>query len=96
MSKNILFLTEQTFKERTGASNSIDGKQIFPMIKVAGDMYIQPALGSRLYRRLQDGVEVGIREADNCLGSAGGTGAWSAALIDDHNAASGLRYFERD
>jgi hypothetical protein len=59
MSKNILFLTEQTFKERTGASNSIDGKQIFPMIKVAGDMYIQPALGSRLYRRLQDGVEVG-------------------------------------
>ncbi len=38
MSKNILFLTEQTFKERTGASNAIDGKQLFPMIKVAGDM----------------------------------------------------------
>jgi hypothetical protein len=59
MSKNILFLTEQTFKDRTGASNMIDGKQIFPMIKVAGDMYIQPALGSRLYNRLQDGVQVG-------------------------------------
>jgi len=59
MSKNILFLTEQTFKDRTGASNMIDGKQIFPMIKVAGDMYIQPALGSRLYTRLQSGVQVG-------------------------------------
>lgn len=56
MSKNILFITEQTFKERTGASNQIDGKQIFPMVKVAGDMYIQPALGSKLYQRLQSGV----------------------------------------
>ncbi len=57
MSKNILFLTEQTFKERTGASNAIDGKQLFPMIKVAGDMFIQPVLGSTLYKRLQEGVE---------------------------------------
>jgi hypothetical protein len=57
MSKNILFLTEQTFKERTGASNAIDGKQLFPMIKVAGDMFIQPVLGSTLYKRLQTGVE---------------------------------------
>jgi len=56
MSKNILFITEQLFKERTGASNNIDGKQLFPMIKVAGDIYIQPALGSKLYTRLQDGV----------------------------------------
>jgi hypothetical protein len=56
MSKNILFITEQTFKERTGASNNIDGKQLFPMIKVAGDIYIQPALGSTLYTRLQNGV----------------------------------------
>jgi len=56
MSKNILFITEQLFKDRTGASNNIDGKQIFPMVKVAGDMYIQPALGSKLYQRLQDGV----------------------------------------
>jgi hypothetical protein len=56
MSKNILFITEQTFKERTGASNNIDGKQIFPMVKVAGDMFIQPVLGSTLYKRLQNGV----------------------------------------
>lgn len=56
MSKNILFLTEETFKSRTGASNNIDGKQIFPMVKVAGDMHIQPALGSKLYNRLQEGI----------------------------------------
>lgn len=58
MSKNILFITEQTFKERTGASNAIDGKQLFPMIKVAGDIYIQPVLGSTLYKRLQTGVQL--------------------------------------
>ena len=57
MSKNILFITEQTFKERTGASNLIDGKQLFPMIKVAQDMYIQTALGSALYNRLVNGIE---------------------------------------
>lgn len=58
MSKNILFITEETFKSRTGASNSIDGKQLFPMIKVAGDIYIQPVLGSNLYKRLQTGVQL--------------------------------------
>lgn len=57
MSKNILFITETLFKERTGASKMIDSKQLFPMIKVAQDMYIHPALGSRLYNRLQTGIE---------------------------------------
>jgi hypothetical protein len=57
MSKNILFITETLFKERTGASTAIDGKQIFPIIKVAQDIYIQGALGSTLYNRLQEGIE---------------------------------------
>ena len=57
MSKNIIFITEQTFKERTGASNAIDGKQLFPMIKVAQDMYIMPVLGSTLFARLQNGID---------------------------------------
>jgi len=57
MSKNILFITETLFKERTGASTAIDGKQIFPMIKVAQDIHIQSALGSTLYKRLQQGIE---------------------------------------
>lgn len=57
MSKNIIFITETLFKERTGASTAIDGKQIFPIIKVAQDIYIQGALGSTLYKRLQEGIE---------------------------------------
>lgn len=58
MSKNILFITEALFKERTGASNAIDGKQIFPMIKVAQDIFIQPITGSTLYKRLQTGIDL--------------------------------------
>lgn len=57
MSKNIIFITEQLFKDRTGASKAIDGKQIFPMIKVAQDIYIEPILGSTLYNRLQNGID---------------------------------------
>lgn len=72
MSKNILFISEETFKERTGASNTIDGKQIFPMVKVAGDMFIQPVLGSTLYKRLQTGI------INNDLN------AYEIVLIDDY------------
>ena len=57
MSKNIIFITENLFKERTGASNAIDAKQLFPMIKVAQDIHIQPILGSSLYKRLQTGID---------------------------------------
>lgn len=72
MSKNIIFISEQLFKERTGASSQIDGRQIVPMIKIAQDMHIQPALGSRLYKRLQDGIE-----ANNLL-------ATETTLLDDY------------
>lgn len=51
-----LFITEQLFKDRTGISNNVDGKQIRPMLKVAQDIFLQPALGSTLYARLQSGV----------------------------------------
>ena len=57
MSKNIIFITENLFKQRTGASNAIDAKQLFPMIKVAQDIHIQPILGSSLYKRLQTGID---------------------------------------
>lgn len=56
MSQNVIFISEQLFKERTGASNQIDARQIVPLIKVAQDMHIQPALGSTLYIRLQNGI----------------------------------------
>ncbi len=64
MSANILFISESLIKSRTGISDAIDGKQIFPQIKIAQDMFVQPALGSALYLRLQSGVE-----ADNLSSS---------------------------
>lgn len=57
MSANILFINEVTLKSRTGISDAIDGKQIKPQIKLAQDMYLQTALGSTLYLRLQTGIE---------------------------------------
>ena len=54
---NVIFINEQTFKDRTGVSKAIEGLQIRPMIKVAQDVFVMPALGSTLYARLQDGVE---------------------------------------
>jgi len=57
MSANVLFIDENTIKSRTGISNAIDGgKQLRPMIKVAQDLFVLPALGSTLYKRLQNGI----------------------------------------
>lgn len=72
MSANVLFISETTLKSRTGISDAINGNQIKPIIKVAQDMYIQQALGSTLYIRLQDGVD------GNNLSNA------EKALIDDY------------
>lgn len=51
-----LFISEVKFKERTGVSTAIDATQLRPYIKTAQDVFIQPALGSTLYNRLQTGV----------------------------------------
>lgn len=57
MSANTIFIKGQLLKDRTGVSDAIDDKQLKPQIKLAQDMYLQPALGSTLYLRLQSGVE---------------------------------------
>jgi len=57
MSLNILFINEALVKSRTAISDAIDGKQIKPVIKLAQDKFILPALGSTFYKRLQDGIE---------------------------------------
>jgi hypothetical protein len=64
MSLNVLFINETLVKSRTAISDSIDGKQIKPLIKLAQDKYILPALGSGLYKRLQDGIEIGNLSQD--------------------------------
>lgn len=56
MSLNILFINEELVKNRTAISHGIDGKQILPVIKLAQDKYLMPALGTSLFNRLQEGV----------------------------------------
>jgi hypothetical protein len=56
MSLNILFINEELIKSRTAVSQGIDGKQLLPVIKLAQDKFIMPALGTSLYNRLQEGV----------------------------------------
>lgn len=53
MSLNILLISDAMIKERTVIHGNIDPKLIYPDIKVAQDMYIQPILGSALYDKLQ-------------------------------------------
>ncbi len=57
MSKNTLFISVQSIKDRTGLHANVDEKLVLPEIKTAQDMYILPALGSALYNRLQAGIE---------------------------------------
>lgn len=57
MSRNILFISVDTIKERTGLHFNTDEKLVNPEILTAQDMYILPALGTALYGRLQDGIQ---------------------------------------
>jgi hypothetical protein len=57
MSRNTLFISVKTIKERTGLHANVDEKLILPEILTAQDMYILPALGTGLYNRLQDGID---------------------------------------
>lgn len=72
MSANILFTSEQTLKDRTAVSRAIDGLQLKPVIKLAQDIFVQPALGSTLYKRLQTGIQ------DNNLNS------YEVTLLNDY------------
>jgi len=56
MSLNVLFISVDTIKERTGLHNNVDDKLIKPEIKTAQDIYIMPCLGSTLYNRIQAGI----------------------------------------
>jgi hypothetical protein len=64
MSRNTLFISVKTIKERTGLHANVDEKLILPEILTAQDMYILPALGTGLYNRLQDGINASNLTAD--------------------------------
>lgn len=57
MSRNILFISVDTIKDRTGLHFNVDPKLVFPDILFSQDSQILPALGSGLYNRLQTGIE---------------------------------------
>jgi hypothetical protein len=57
MSKNTLFISVQSIKDRTGLHANVEEKLVLPEIKTAQDMYILPALGSALYNELQTAVD---------------------------------------
>lgn len=53
MSANVLFISEQTLKDRSLLQDNIDPKLIKPTIKHVQDMFIEPILGTSLYTQLQ-------------------------------------------
>jgi hypothetical protein len=57
MSLNILFISDTILIERTTVHGNIDPKLLYPEIKTAQDMYIQPLLGTALYSKLQTDIQ---------------------------------------
>lgn len=58
MSLNILLISDTILKERTAVHGNIDPKLLYPEIKVAQDMFIHPILGTNLYNKLIQDVNV--------------------------------------
>jgi hypothetical protein len=58
MSRNILMISEQSFKDFTIASNNIDMKNITQVIKMTQDRYIHPICGTALYNKILDLIEL--------------------------------------
>jgi hypothetical protein len=56
MSANILFISEQTLKDRSLLQDNVDPKLIKPTIKQAQDMFIETILGTGLYLELQSQI----------------------------------------
>lgn len=54
---NILLISEKTIKENSLVSNNVDGKYIQNAIRTAQDISLQPIIGSKLFKRLCEGVE---------------------------------------
>lgn len=57
MSRNILFISVNTIKERTGLHNNVDEKLVNPEILTSQDMYMLPCLGTALYNGLQNRID---------------------------------------
>lgn len=53
---NVLLISEKTIKENSLISNNVDGKYIQNAIRTAQDISLQPIIGSKLFKRLCDGI----------------------------------------
>lgn len=60
----VYLISEKTLKADSLVNNNIDGMYINPAIQVAQDMFLQPLLGSVLYKRICDDVAEGTLDAD--------------------------------
>ena len=54
MSKNVLIISEKSFKDFTVASNNIDPKNLTQIIKMSQDRFIHPICGTSLYNKILD------------------------------------------
>lgn len=52
MSLNVLIMSVDMLKQRTGIHSNTDAKIIYPEIKAAEDLYIEPILGTALYDKI--------------------------------------------
>jgi len=64
MSKNVLLIDENILKERASIHSNIDPKLLYPEIKAAQDMYIEPVLGTNLFNKIVDEVDAGTISGD--------------------------------
>lgn len=58
MSLNVLIMSVDMLKQRTGIHSNTDAKLLYPEIKVAEDMYIHPILGTSLYDKIINDINV--------------------------------------
>lgn len=64
MAKNVLLISAEILKDRTGIHSNIDDKLLYPEIKAAQDMYIHPILGTNLYNKIISDVDAGTITGD--------------------------------
>lgn len=58
MSLNVLIMSVDMLKQRTGIHSNTDSKIIYPEIKAAEDLYIEPILGTALYDKIINDINV--------------------------------------
>lgn len=58
MSLNVLIMSVDMLKARTAIHDNTDAKLIYPEIKAAEDLYIEPILGTALYDKIINDINV--------------------------------------